>query len=195
MRKIILGLFLLFSCIAADAGKAGRGAETCRFDARIGWGGYPAMSVRDYSGYRPYLSLDDLYADYSGKVYSTGVISADFSYSFRKWFALSLSIGYNGLFSDMMSSVTGQKVARDRGYAVSVMANARFVYVSRPRFRLYSSIGLGIGTEKFRMKDLFLPASHVTILGVTFGSRVYGFCEYGVGMDYVGGMVGIGYRF
>ena len=32
-------------------------------------------------------------------------------------------------------------------------------------------------------------------IGITFGRKVYGFAEYGAGFTYLGGSVGIGYRF
>ena len=60
---------------------------------------------------------------------------------------------------------------------------------------MYSSIGLGIAMTYDPRPDEILPIFQMAPLGISVGKRLYGFGEIGLGAEYIGGRVGIGYRF
>ena len=153
-----------------------------KYEARAGWGGYPVTDFlnSEISAMSPYPSLEDLYADYNGNVYMTGIISTEFAFHFRKWFSLSLGLSANGIYSKRYSADTGLKTGTDRGAIVTFMPQVRFSYLNREYVKLYSSLGVG---------------GQVVFIGVTAGKKVFGFFEIGSGTLYLGCMAGVGYRF
>ena len=75
----------------------------------------------------------------------------------------------------------------------------RFTYLRRRNIQLYSqlSMGLGIYMERGKGNESYNEVNyeaHLTYLGMTFGRKIYGIVEFGVGNR---GVVnaGIGYRF
>lgn len=196
---ILVALLTLFPVISEGAGKGGRdNTPAFDYEVRAGWGGMPlyfdgSCRACDVDFYN--LTLSEMYGDYTGHVYMTGVISAEFSIFFKKWFSLAFNLGYNGLFTDRYSGLTDEKLRRENGYSLTFMPQARFTYFSRPMVSLYSSVGLGISGMSFMDDKSVDIAGHLTLLGVTFGRRVFGIFELGLGTDYAGCMAGIGYRF
>ena len=155
MRK----LFLLLPLIAAfplfaAASSWQDGDRPYRYEVNLSWGGFPMLDALNFSGY-DFLSvpdgvpctprsLADIYADYTGPSYSTGVISADFNIQFKKWFALGLQANFDGIWSSLHSSDTGERLGNCSGVAFSFLPYARFTYLNRPVVKLYSAVGLGI---------------------------------------------------
>lgn len=187
------------------------GDRPYRYEVNLSWGGFPMLDALNFSGY-DFLSvpdevpctprsLADIYADYTGPSYSTGVISADFNIQFKKWFALGLQANFDGIWSSLHSSDTGERLGNCSGVAFSFLPYARFTYLNRPVVKLYSAVGLGIGAgyRKFDNNDweetLVYPAFQVTPIGIMVGRRVYGLFELGAGTVYVGCRAGIGVRF
>ena len=187
------------------------GDRPYRYEVNLSWGGFPMLDALNFSGY-DFLSvpdevpctprsLADIYADYTGPSYSTGVISADFNIQFKKWFALGLQANFDGIWSSLHSSDTGEKLGNCSGVAFSFLPYARFTYLNRPVVKLYSAVGLGIGAgyRKFDNngweETLVYPAFQFTPIGIMVGRRVYGLFELGAGTVYVGCRAGIGVRF
>lgn len=187
------------------------GDRPYRYEVNLSWGGFPMLDALNFSGY-DFLSvpdevpctprsLADIYADYTGPSYSTGVISADFNIQFKKWFALGLQANFDGIWSSLHSSDTGERLGNCSGVAFSFLPYARFTYLNRPVVKLYSAVGLGIGAgyRKFDNsgweETLVYPAFQVTPIGIMVGRRVYGLFELGAGTVYVGCRAGIGVRF
>ncbi len=79
-------------------------------------------------------------------------------------------------------------------YSFSLMPVVRLLWLHRPAVSLYSSVSLGavftIDEEDMRV----MPWYDVSLIGCTFGRRLFGFVEIGAGMS---GMfrIGMGYRF
>lgn len=195
---ILVAFLTLFPVTSEGAGKVRKNAPLYDYEVRAGWGGRPMYL--DYSYFRRYdyycgLDLGDLYRDYTGNVYMTGIISAEFSMNFKKWFSLAFNLGYNGFFTDSYSGKTDEKLRRENGYELIFMPQARFSYMSRPMVSMYSSIGIGVYGLSFMDKHDFGVAAHLTLFGITFGKRLFGVFEIGVGNDYNGCMAGVGYRF
>lgn len=168
-----------------------------KYEVRAGWGGYPVTDFLDseISAMSPYPSLEDLYADYNGNVYMTGIISTEFAFHFRKWFSLSLGLSANGIYSKRYSADTGLKTGTDRGAIVTFMPQVRFSYLNREYVKLYSSLGVGFSYGTFQGVSQGTTGGQVVFIGVTAGKKVFGFFEIGSGTLYLGCMAGVGYRF
>lgn len=182
-----------------------------RYELRIGWGGIPLMDSEmvfngffsfvdyDMNFYQP-STMESIYRGYRGPGYMTGIISAEMDINFKRWFALTIGIGFNGMYQTVYDSVTGQKSGCNRGVAVSVLPEARFNWLNRNLVRMYSAAGLGIVIGGKRNMDygnseyFLYPAFQLTPVGISVGRKVYGFVELGLGTQFMGGMAGVGIR-
>ncbi|MBR0336725.1 MAG: hypothetical protein IIX34_07690, partial [Alistipes sp.] len=83
-------------------------------------------------------------------------------------------------------------VSRDTRYMVSLMPSFRFVYLYREKVQLYSTVSVGFAAGS----GMALPWADFTLIGCTFGRKLFGFVELG-SLTGIGGCgrVGIGYRF
>jgi hypothetical protein len=83
-------------------------------------------------------------------------------------------------------------VSRDTQYMVSLMPSFRFVYLYREKVQLYSTVSVGLAAGS----GMALPWADLTLIGCTFGRKLFGFVELG-SLTGIGGCgrVGIGYRF
>ena len=205
MKRLVALCVALVTALAVSAPVSARGREAgslngLRYEVRLGWGGYPAADVAnfvdmDYGGCfgsRPYSSI---YDDYSGPVYMTGVISAEFDFVLRRWFTLSLGIGWNGIWGETRDGVTSSLKSMDSGYVATFLPQARFTYFSREYFKMYSAVGLGLSYGHFRDKAVVSPCFHTVPFGIMAGGRVFGFAELALGMLNIGATAGIGVRF
>lgn len=172
-----------------------------RHEIRLGWGGAPffhAILVGPGCdvNYNTYDNLaSSLYGEFSGPVYMTGNIGLEYSYSFRKWFALSVNVGMNGIYGRRYDKVTGLRTGLDFGAVFSFFPQARFSYLNRKYVKLYSALGAGITVTAFHNYAELLPAINFIPIGITAGRRVYGFFELCAGTVVVGCTAGIGVRF
>ena len=57
------------------------------------------------------------------------------------------------------------------------------------------SLGLGVTAGEFDGVSDCYPAGQAVLLGISVGRRLVGFAELGSGTMYMGGMIGVGYRF
>ena len=60
---------------------------------------------------------------------------------------------------------------------------------------MYGSAGLGIMAGFFDDEAYIYPTFQLVPLGLTFGRKVYGFAEFGLGTLYIGANIGAGFRF
>lgn len=202
---VFMALLAFLVCSRAEGKSAGdRNSIPFRYETRLGWGGYPENDASMllgtchgccYGYYEDRISPSTLYSDYSGDVYMTGVISAEFSCYFKRWFSLAVSMNYNGVFGNTFSGIDDSVRSRDNGVVVTLYPQARFTYLTREYVRLYSAVGLGVSYATFRSRSELYPCFHLTPIGVTVGRKVFAFCELGTGMLFLGIMGGIGVRF
>lgn len=181
------------------------------YEVRLGWGGYPVTNASDFSGGRNrYVdmmpppddprTLQQIYADHYGNAYMTGVFAAEFDMNFRKWFSLTLGVGLNGMYRDVYD-VDNRKIGQYSGVYMSILPEVRFSYINRTYFRMYSGVGLGLSLKMVndnainKLETTPGVAFQLTPVGVTVGRNVYGFAELGIGTQFMGMMVGIGFRF
>lgn len=155
-------------------------------------------------------TLSDFYKDYNGPTYSAGSFSLGAEYLVARWFAVSATLGADFLWHDTYDSSSDGLTGKKTGTAISFMPQAKFIYLNRPKLRLYGYIGLGaikyIGYDKMKYsyKDEYgvhfeneslQPAFQYTPIGVEFGGRLFGFAEAGAGTLFSGIRAGVGYRF
>lgn len=136
-------------------------------------------------------TLDEMYADKLGARYTFGNIGAEFTWNAKKWLALSGGLYITPFWADKYDSVSKKKIGTESGASGTLLVMCRFNYFNRRYVRLYSSAGLGVSFSGFRVGlDM-----QIVPIGVTFGDKVFGFAETGIGSLYLGGNIGIGYRF
>lgn len=220
-RLLLSVLFLAISFSACPdssaADRRGTRREAAGFDyeARVGIGGFPIYGVSDFgqcgsSGFFGYYfdadpSYDDtlagIYLPGLGTGYVTGVFSAEVDFNIKRWFTLTLGIGVNSAFQDVFDPMDGGKMGRNHCTTVSIVPEARFNWLNRDVVRLYSSVGIGLGMDVVRKVTYdgpdtgYFPVIQLTPAGISVGRKVYWFAEYGVGLQYIGGMTGVGVRF
>jgi hypothetical protein len=97
--------------------------------------------------------------------------------------------------------VTGQKKTYKGTASMLVLAampTAHFKYMVHPRCTLYGEAQLGVAYYSFNRSDdpnNVIFSFQAIPFGVTFGRDLYGFAEVGIGTQWMGGHIGVGYRF
>ena len=183
-----------------------------KYEARLSWAGYPAMAAGYYySGdllfakiacYQPrdVFSLSRLAEVRRGPQFSTGLVSAEFALYFKRWFSLNLNLGFNHLWNDTYSVVYEDLRGKDKSTFVYFLPEAKFSYFVRRNVSLYSSVGVGLSYLSYNLSSRNYEDSlkfdfQLVPIGVSFGHKFFGFVEAGLGTLYLGGKVGVGYRF
>ena len=200
-RLTILLCFLLICPIGLSA--QGNDDIPYRHEWRFGVAGYPLMDMLLYSdGWYDYmidpafhyLNPDRLYRDYEGTRRMAGLVSAEYSINFRKRFTFAVG-AYLSTVWNKVYQYDGTRQGSDMGLALTVMPTARFKYVSREAFTMYGSAGLGLMGGFYDDDAYIYPTFQLVPLGLTFGRKVYGFAEFGLGTLYIGANIGAGFRF
>lgn len=169
-----------------------------RHEWRFGLFGLPAIDALihgRFHDHEPYdVDIDHAYESYGGPRRMLGLLSAEYSINRSKRFTFAVG-GYVNYIWNRVNDYAGRRTGTEIGLSLHVIPTARYKYVSKPAFSAYGSIGLGamVGCEDGEF--FALPTFQIIPIGITFGRKVYGFAEYGAGFTYLGGSVGIGYRF
>lgn len=201
MRKILicLSVLLLAVPLTMDAKKPQK-KYPFKYDVRVGVSGFPL--VADLMSNDSYLvgpepdevynsPLDYMYSVYDGSTYTTGNITAEFNFLLRRWFTLSLGVSFQDTYNKVFDPVTGQLPGTEHQSTFTFLPQARFSWINTNYVRMYSSLGFGVtvGPEDIT------PIIQLSPLGVEAGKKVYGFAELGVGLHFIGGYAGVGFRF
>lgn len=174
-----------------------------RHEWRFGVAGYPLMDMLLYSdGWYDYmidpafhyLNPDRLYRDYEGTRRMIGLFSAEYSINYRKRFTFAVGAYLSSAWNKVYQ-YDGTRKGADVGFGLTIMPTARFKYVNREAFSMYGSAGLGIMAGFFDDEAYIYPTFQLVPLGLTFGRKVYGFAEFGLGTLYIGANIGAGFRF
>lgn len=200
LLKTLMLTALLIAGASISAGAQQTGND--RFEVRLGVSGFPLMPALEHDlGSAPILggmfktrevpTLDDLYKDRDGKHYTTGNIGAEFAWNAKRWLAVCASAYVTPFWAEMYDGQTHARKGRKSGAGVSGMVSVRFNYFNRPYVHLYSAVGTGFYADKERSS---LQIQGVPF-GVSFGGRVFGYAELGIGTLFMGGNIGIGYKF
>ncbi len=176
-----------------------------KHEISVSWGMEPTDETMNSYSYseRFHGGLHNIYNNYMGRCITSGVISADYSYNFKNWLALGAQVNGSVTRHTEMSAITGTVAHQYRNYALAGLATAKFTYVRREYFRIYTSAGLGVryagrgeqgdihnyNNKGFGIAGLIVP------MGITVGKRIYGMTEMYLGTECYGARFGIGYRF
>lgn len=150
-----------------------------------------------FVGRLPYIrGVSNFYEDFYGPLYTTGNIGAEFDWVLKKWMTVSAGAYFTGFWADRYNGMTGSLMRKENGVAVSLVGTIRFTYLNRRYVQLYSGVSAGafvIGANTGEVGGMI----HVQgiPIGVSVGRKVFGFAEVGIGTMYMGGNIGLGYRF
>lgn len=193
MKRTLLLIFSLsLVCLSAEA-KRERFVPEHKHELRLGWSGFPTVALFSAINHDVSFSnnLDNLFNNYSGDKYCTGNITAEYSYVINRTVTFSVGLSYCGIFYKEYSPTEGFVGNRNEAY-LALMPQCRVYWFRKPLCNMYSGFSLGIA-----LCDGELGAfPQINPVGLEVGRRVYGFGEvYGFGLHYIGGAIGIGYRF
>lgn len=215
MKRYLLILFAVWLCLTAADAKEKQDREPYdlrRHEFSLYGACYPGRYAFGYDfELYPYLNkyhtssngpVSSIYTD--GATYNkervTNSWTLMYTYNFTKVFALSLGLSYEGGWNEYFRREDNRKLLSLQSHYFSPMLTARFSWLNRKLLRMYSSAGLGFSVGLNDSKYKGPPTStkfsmQVTPVGVSVGKDVFGFAEVGIGTIYVGGCLGIGYRF
>ena len=113
-----------------------------KHDWRFGFAGYPLIDQLffGYSHEPSYnqIDTDHVYGDYHGDCTMVGLFSAEYNTNITQRFTFALS-GYLNTVWTPMYNYKGQTSSLKTGLSLHVIPTARFNYISRPAFSMYSS--------------------------------------------------------
>lgn len=196
MKKILVIALLLFT-FAAGA----QDNQNWKRQARFGWSGYPVTEsvIHTWHGCDcgdRITYLHQIYRDYELAMYTTGGISGEIAWLYKDWFTFALTMQTNFTWQGMADAVSSERSGTDTSLFVYLVPQARFNWVRRDLVKMYTSIGLGaMAGYDLSMEPGIIPVFELTPVGIEVGRKVFGFCEFGIGMLYTGAMAGVGFRF
>lgn len=177
-----------------------------KYEVSLGWAGYPMVDAYTWGSFGCYAcqeyhdllqssDLDHMYRTVVGSKYMTGIIAAEFSFHYKRWLTFSVEAGVNGIWGRRNDKFDGAVVEKMHGAVVNCLPNVQFNWFNRKNIRLYSGAGLGVAFGAYDGYAEVYPSAQLTPIGITAGSKVFGFAESSIGTVYVGGKFGVGYRF
>lgn len=191
-RTLLLVFSLLLFCIQSEA-KGERFVPGHKHEMRLGWSGVPTVPLFSTINHDVSFSnnLDDLFNNYSGDKYCTGNITAEYSYVINRTVTFSVGLSYSGIFYKEYNPY-GVLVGNRSEALLALMPQCRVYWFRKPVCNMYSGFSLGIAL--FDGELGVIP--QINPVGIELGRKVYGFGEvYGFGLHYLGGAIGVGYRF
>lgn len=123
-----------------------------------------------------------------------GTFSLSYTYHSRRRVQAGVMATFAAVTQRRRDVFTDRTVENLSRYSFSVLPVVRLLWLHRPAVSLYSAAALGVAVAIETDDTRMLPWYDVSLIGCTFGRRLFGFAEIGAGMS---GMfrVGIGYRF
>lgn len=115
-------------------------------------------------------------------------------YSFNARWSVGISTGYTGCVWNIVDKDTRDVHSSSVHSFVPINAIGRCNYLNRPKVKLYGSLEAGVLLSAGESLGI-APDVQLNPIGVEFGSRVFGMAELGVGMNYTGLRLGLGFRF
>lgn len=206
LRKYLMRIAALasavFLCSAFNA--SAENEDIPEFEIRVGVSGFPLLPSSEnkfgggsifnkYVTYNDY-SLDELYSNRSGARYTTGNIGAEFTYNIKKWLAICGGMYVSPFWMSTFDGYSHQRISTSASASLSGLVMVRFNYFNRPLVKLYSSVGIGVMAD-FSYYPVVAMHIQTVPFGISVGGRVFGFAELGLGSLYLGGNIGVGYKF
>ena len=190
MKRIILALILIAASSHASA-------EAPKPALRLGWSMAPVTAAGHFSEEdgSNLWNLRYIYKDYHTDVHSAGNFSAICDLEFNEWLSASMCFAYSGYSMDCYEGRSGEKSHVAKGSAFYLVPHIRFTYYRNDMLRAYGTLGAGYciysGFETRHGSGVvqFNPA------GIEYGNKLFGFAELGFGTMFIGGHIGIVYKF
>lgn len=119
----------------------------------------------------------------------------DAMYNFDYRWSAGISTGYTGCAWKIVDKDDHSDV-HSVSYLTFVPLNivGRCNYLNRPAVKLYGSLEAGVLMSIDKELQV-APNVQLNPIGVEFGRKLFGMVELGVGMNYTGGRIGLGYKF
>lgn len=214
MKKNIVLAFLFFAIIDVNS-QEWIEPEKSKFtpinDIRIGIGWKPfeaAVALENirnwnYSDWDGVLIDFELKDYYKGARYTTNAIFAEYISQKDKTFGFGATIVYFSYFNKYFDQKTDLQIGNNIASHFSIFPTMRFSWLNNPKFSIYTAFGLGprIVFQTDILRDIrydtirYNIAGQFTLLGLTFGEKIYCFTDLST-LGSQGFMTfGIGYRF
>lgn len=120
--------------------------------------------------------------------------SVEALYSFNSRWSVGIGTGYTGCVWNIVDKDTRDVRSSSVLSFVPINAIGRCNYLNRPKVKLYGSLEAGILLSVGDSFDI-APDVQLNPIGVEYGGRLFGMAELGVGMNYTGLRLGLGFRF
>ena len=159
-----------------------------RNDIRIGAGVPGGTSMLSLQGFLLGVTGSSHFAAndfFSPKTTYITPISFEYNHYRNEWLVIGVKAHFSAIEGDIHAPESGAFKYRAGHYLVGGLFNWRFEYLRREYVQLYSSCGVGVGVRITKPTTLTLPVLMVdwTYIGVTFGKRVFGYAEFGGGIN------------
>ena len=190
MKKLLATILLCVLTMSAFASEQADEKWTYRASAAY----YPTVPLVAL----PWLAIGvglgaDQDAGETSKVDFPPYVSLEGIYSFNTRWSLGLNVGYCGLTAYVYNADMTVK-SQSSLVIIPVTVVGRCNYLYRPKVKLYGSLEGGVIFSPQGDSDV-LPDVQLNPIGVEFGRKVFGLVEVGIGMNYTGVRLGLGWRF
>ena len=159
-----------------------------RNDIRIGAGVPGGVSILSLQGFLMGVTGSSHFAAndfFSPETTYITPISLEYNHYRNEWLVIGVKAHFSAIEGDIHAPESGAFKYRAGHYLVGGLFNWRFEYLRREYVQLYSSCGVGVGVRITKPTTLILPVLMVdwTYIGVAFGKRVFGYAEFGGGIN------------
>lgn len=130
------------------------------------------------------------------------------AYKANDWLQLGVSASFGSAGTSHYDSVGGNLLCKDKYVSFSLEPYVKFIWLRRSKFSMGSVIGIGPGLclldewddpqsdLRSRSKELKLyPDYELVPIAMSFGGRLFGSLDLGLGTQCMGVRAGVGYRF
>lgn len=218
-KRLLLASVLVISVTGLQA----KEPSDCKEYVRLSISGAPLCAYDYFSEGTIFTSYDyyvgwygsdlaGIYRDYKGPVNCTGLISAEYSARLWNHASLGVSLGISSLWYSEYNGITEELKGEKKGTAVYVVPVFRHYLLDKNRFKLYWSLSVGIGKyfgfdqlkgwridyygRKYYEDNTFRMEGQLVPIGLEYNwDKIAVFMEYGVGTQFIGGGVGVSYKF
>lgn len=124
---------------------------------------------------------------------STFSATSEIKYTPVKWLSVGLSLGLHDLgnYVDAEPAIEGEV---ERTYYFNTMLVFYGNWLTKKNLRMYSGIGYGTVNNRIDNGHIY-HGFQITPVGISFGNKVFGFAELGMGWMFFPARAGIGVRF
>lgn len=198
MRKLLIPLLLL--AVATVNAIPEASAQELRRDELLFSIAIPADGIITDD---EYMWNPDLYYNYEPRFQNTmftALWAVEYHHFFTDRFKVGASVNYHLLTSDYYHPVQDQVIGTRYSNIVYLLAHAKYCYIHKEKWQLYSGVGAGAILRLDTMKGTsasFKPGFgyEVVMLGVEYGKKVPVYLETVGGNTAISYRFGIGYRF